>query len=112
MTQSTLLERKRKALVNAKLDSLKSKYGVHTDIVTVKNTKYRLDLDEEVLTNALIHHFERSVRLSLKGQFVAEGALIKIYENFYTKFGNLTEEGEAFMTEILENVAQKTEPIT
>ncbi|WP_340608305.1 hypothetical protein [Xenorhabdus bharatensis] len=111
MTELTLLERKRKALINAKLDALKKKYGCHSVIVKVGRTNCQLDLDEEILTNALIHHFEKSVILSLGGRFVAESALIKIYDNFYTKYGNLTEEGEAFINELLENVAQKTEPI-
>ncbi|PHM54453.1 hypothetical protein Xsto_04172 [Xenorhabdus stockiae] len=106
MTELTLLERKRKALINAKLDALQKKHGCHSVIVKVGRTNYRLDLDEEILNLALIELFEKDT-LAVGGEKI----LIDSYSNFYTKHGNLTIEGDAFMEVILEHIAQKTEPI-
>ncbi|MDC9591861.1 hypothetical protein PSI23_21935, partial [Xenorhabdus sp. XENO-10] len=58
MTQLTLLERKRKAFIHAKLGALQKKHGCHSVIVKVNRTNCRLDLDEEILTLALIKFFE------------------------------------------------------
>ncbi|WP_340617946.1 hypothetical protein [Xenorhabdus entomophaga] len=107
MTSSTLLERKRKAFIYAKLDTLKRKYGSYSEIVKVDGFNYRLDLDEEILNTALINPFEEDV-VAVKG----EKLLIESYNNFYTKHGNLTIEGDAFMEIILQHISKKTEPIT
>ncbi|AOM39993.1 hypothetical protein [Xenorhabdus hominickii] len=107
MTQLTLLERKRKALVHAKLDSLQIKFGTHTEIIKVGKINYRLDLGEEILTQALIKFFEDE----LDNNPHKPHALINTYNCFITKNGNLTSKGEDFMTHLLEYVAQKTEPI-
>ncbi|MDE9463677.1 hypothetical protein KKJ03_20305, partial [Xenorhabdus bovienii] len=66
MTQLTLLERKRKAFIHAKLDTLQKKHNSHSVIVKVAEINYRLDLDEEILTIALISIFEKNVILDLK----------------------------------------------
>ncbi|MBD2784159.1 hypothetical protein ID858_14040 [Xenorhabdus sp. DI] len=110
MTQLTLLERKRKALIQIKLDTLQKKHGCHSVIVKVAGVNYRLDLDEEILTIALIRFFELYV-LALKSKPIAEKLIVDTYNGFYTKFGNLTEEGNEFMNEILQLIAKKTEPI-
>ncbi|SFU98880.1 hypothetical protein [Xenorhabdus koppenhoeferi] len=110
MTQSTLLERKRKALIYAKLDTLKKKYGSYSEFIEVDNFNYRLDLDEEILTIALICSFERDV-LAVNKKSEAEQLIVDTYNSFYTQFGNLTEDGNAFINEVLKLVARKTEPI-
>ncbi|MCP9270345.1 hypothetical protein M5U04_20285 [Xenorhabdus sp. XENO-1] len=107
MTQSTLLERKRKAFIHAKLDVLKRKYGSYSEIVEVADFDYRLDLDEEILTLALIKFFENE--LDEHQHKLHE--LINTYDSFYNKFGNLTPEGNEFMNEILKRIAIKTEPM-
>ncbi|AOM42598.1 hypothetical protein [Xenorhabdus hominickii] len=107
MTQLTLLERKRKAFIHAKLDSLQKKHGCHSVIVKVNGTNCRLDLDEEILILALIKFFEDG--LDEHQHKLHE--LINTYDSFITKFGNLTAEGNEFMREILKIIAKKTEPI-
>ncbi|WP_426576743.1 hypothetical protein ACP179_20725 [Xenorhabdus stockiae] len=108
MHSSDLLSKKRKALINAKLDALQNKYGTHTEIVNVNGIKYQLDLDKNILSIALMRFFEfEAFKLGNK----AARSIIDSYESFYTIHGNLTKEGEAFINELLENVAQKTEPI-
>ncbi|MDC9596496.1 hypothetical protein [Xenorhabdus anantnagensis] len=107
MENTDLLTRKRKAFIHVKLDALKRKYGSYSEIVKVADFNYRLDLDEEILTLALISLFEKDV-VAVK----REELLIESYNNFYTKHGNLTEEGNEFMTEILKRIAIKTEPIS
>ncbi|AYA40653.1 hypothetical protein HZS38_09675 [Xenorhabdus nematophila] len=106
MAQLTLLERKRKALIYAKLDTLKKKYGSYSEFIEVNDFNYRLDLDEEILTLALINLFEKDA-VTAGG----EKLLIESYSNFYTQHGNLTIEGNEFINEILKLVAKKTEPI-
>ncbi|WP_323865732.1 hypothetical protein [Xenorhabdus cabanillasii] len=69
-----------------------------------------LDLDEEILTIALILFFELDV-LAVKKKPEAEQLIVDTYNGFYTKFENLTEDGNEFMNEILKLVARKTEPI-
>ncbi|CDH08007.1 conserved hypothetical protein [Xenorhabdus bovienii str. oregonense] len=85
MTQLTLLERKRKAFIHAKLDTLQKKHSSHSVIVKVAGINYRLDLDEEILNIALISLFEKNVILSLKGKLIAEDALVKSYDSFIPK---------------------------
>ncbi|CBJ83098.1 hypothetical protein XBJ2_2030008 [Xenorhabdus bovienii str. Jollieti] len=109
MTQLTLLERKRKAFIHAKLDTLQKKHSSHSVIVKVAEINYRLDLDEDVLNIALISLFEKNVILSLKGKLIAEDALVNSYDSFYTKNGDLTAEGNEFMKELLKIIAQKME---
>ncbi|PHM22132.1 hypothetical protein [Xenorhabdus ehlersii] len=111
MTQSTLLERKRKALIHVKLNALQKKHNCHSVVVKVGRFNYQLDLDEEILNGALIRFFEIYVQ-ELKSKQEAEKLIIRTYNSFYTKFGNLTEEGNEFMNEILKLIAKKTEPIT
>ncbi|WP_340608561.1 hypothetical protein [Xenorhabdus bharatensis] len=108
MTPSDLIVRKRKTLIDAKLNSLERKYGTHTEIVNVNGIKYQLDLDKNILSIALMRFFEFEV---FKLGKEAARRIIDSYESFYTIHGNLTKEGEAFINELLENVAQKTEPI-
>ncbi|MDC9606386.1 hypothetical protein [Xenorhabdus griffiniae] len=108
MTGLTLLERKRKAFINAKLGALQKKHGCHSVIVKVNGTNCRLDLDEEILTLALIKFFEDE--LDEHQHKLHE--LINTYDSFYNKHGNLTAEGNGFMNEILKLIAKKTEPIT
>ncbi|CDH01158.1 hypothetical protein [Xenorhabdus bovienii] len=110
MTQSTLLERKRKAFIHAKLDTLQKKHGSHSVFVKVADFNCRLDLDEEILNAALIRHFELYV-LELKSKPIAELLIMNTYNDLYTKHGNLTKKGNEFMNELLELIAQKTEPI-
>ncbi|MGJ0580695.1 hypothetical protein ACR71G_22320 [Xenorhabdus bovienii] len=107
MTQLTLLERKRKAFIHAKLDTLQKKHGSHSVFVKVADFNYRLDLDEKILTLALIKFFEDE--LDEHQHKLHE--LINTYDSFYNKFGNLTPEGNEFMNEILKLIAKKTEPI-
>ncbi|MGJ0626159.1 hypothetical protein [Xenorhabdus bovienii] len=107
MTQSTLLERKRKAFIHAKLDALQKKHGSHSVFVKESSVNCRLDLDEEILTLALIKFFEDE--LDEHQHKLHE--LISTYDSFYTKNGNLTPEGNEFMNEILKLIAKKTEPI-
>ncbi|MDE1492878.1 hypothetical protein [Xenorhabdus bovienii] len=109
MTQLTLLERKRKAFIHAKLDTLQKKHNSHSVIVKVAEINYRLDLDEEILTIALISIFEKNVILDLKNESTAEDALVNSYDSFYTKNGDLTAEGNEFMKELLKIIAQKME---
>jgi hypothetical protein len=108
MTPSYLIVKKRKALIDAKLNSLEKKYGTHTEIVTVNGIKYRLDLDSKILSIALMRFFEfEAFKLDKK----AARRIIDSYESFYTIHGNLTKEGEEFISEVLKDIAIKTEPI-
>ncbi|MEQ1968797.1 hypothetical protein ABLA30_17670 [Xenorhabdus nematophila] len=108
MTPSDLIARKRKALIDAKLNSLEKKYGAHTEIINVNGIKYQLDLDKNILSIALMHFFEfEAFKLGNK----AARSIINSYESFYTIHGNLTKKGNEFMNELLELIAQKTEPI-
>ncbi|MDC9612342.1 hypothetical protein PSI19_00255 [Xenorhabdus khoisanae] len=111
MTQSALLKRKRKAFINVKLNALQKKHGCHSVIVKTGGFNYQLDLDEEILNIALIRFFELDV-FALKSKQEAEELIVRTYNSFYTKFENLTEEGNEFMNEILKLIAKKTEPIT
>ncbi|MDC9591901.1 hypothetical protein PSI23_22180, partial [Xenorhabdus sp. XENO-10] len=71
-------------------------------------TNCRLDLDEEILTLALIKFFEDGL-----GEHQHKShELINTYNSFYTKHGILTAEGNEFINEILKLIAKKTEPIT
>ncbi|MCC8366527.1 hypothetical protein J8V57_09565 [Xenorhabdus sp. PB61.4] len=110
MTQSTLLERKRKALINAMLSTLQKKHGCHSVIVKVGRTNYRLDLDEEILNTALVRFFESDV-LALKSKPIAELLIMNTYNELYTKHGNLTPLGDEFINDLLKLIAKKTEPI-
>ncbi|MDE9467455.1 hypothetical protein [Xenorhabdus bovienii] len=110
MENTSLLARRRKAFIHAKLDTLQNKHGSHSVIVKVAGVNYRLDLDEEILNIALIRFFELDA-LASKNKQKAEQLLISTYNSFYTKFGNLTAEGNEFMNEILKLIAKKTEPI-
>ncbi|MEQ2027963.1 hypothetical protein ABLB84_19980 [Xenorhabdus szentirmaii] len=96
MKQPTLLERKRKAFIQVKLDTLQKKHGCHSVIVKVAGFNYMLDLDVETLTIALICSFERDV-LAVNKKSEAEQLIVDTYNSFYTKFGNLTEDGNEFM---------------
>ncbi|PHM67912.1 hypothetical protein [Xenorhabdus kozodoii] len=111
MTQSTLLERKRKAFIHVKLNALQKEHGCHSVIVKAGKFNYQLDLDEEILNTALILFFELDVMAEIRNIAEAEKLLVDSYNSFYTKFGNLTEEGNEFMNEILKLIAKKTEPI-
>ncbi|MEQ1977654.1 hypothetical protein ABLA76_17980, partial [Xenorhabdus sp. SGI240] len=59
----------------------------------------------------LIRFFELYV-FALKSRQEAEELIVRTYNSFYTKFGNLTKEGNEFMNEILKLIAKKTESIT
>ncbi|WP_047685728.1 MULTISPECIES: hypothetical protein [Xenorhabdus] len=110
MTKSTLLERKRMAFINVKLNALQKKHGCHSVIVKTGGFNYQLDLDEEILNIALIRFFELDV-FAVRSKAIAEKLLTDSYNSFYTKHGNLTAEGNEFMNEILKLIAKKTEPI-
>ncbi|WP_323861375.1 hypothetical protein, partial [Xenorhabdus szentirmaii] len=84
--------------------------GCHSVIVKVAGFNYMLDLDVEILTISLIRFFERDV-LAINKKSEAEQLIVDTYNSFYTKFGNLTEDGNEFMNKILKLVARKTEPI-
>ncbi|MEY0256606.1 hypothetical protein AB7X32_22995, partial [Morganella morganii] len=69
---------------------------------SVDGVQYQIDLDAEVLTQALISLYENSAYKD--GH--TEQQIINSYANYYNKNGNITPDGEMFISLITESIAK------
>ncbi|MGK5616021.1 hypothetical protein ACSNKO_18550 [Proteus mirabilis] len=98
MGKLTLLDKRRKHFIDAVFDYLKRKKKASTFERTINGTKYRVDLDTEVLKQALITLYENNTCRKEAG--MNDQQIISVYDSFYGKYGKLTDEGKAFMSDI------------
>ncbi|MBX6968232.1 MULTISPECIES: hypothetical protein [Providencia] len=98
MNKLTLLDKKRNHFVNAVFEHLKQKNKKSSFIRNVDGVSYQVDLDKELLRQSLISLFEKNICITnLK---MNELQIIGVYENFYSKYGNISNEGKDFISVI------------
>ncbi len=101
---STLLIKRRNTFVNAFFDYLKHKNKSTTFKKTIAGTKYQIDLDAEVLTQALINLYENNI--CRKECQMNDAQIIEMYTNYYNIKGFLTSDGKAFIQFITESIVE------
>ncbi|ATM85047.1 hypothetical protein [Yersinia frederiksenii] len=108
MSNIELINKRRKHIVDAKLESMMRKTNSHCVIVSLKDGgMYTVELSERVLIEALID-FEAEVYGEYKRLEAAEH-IINTYDSFLSKSGDhLTEAGKDFMNAIVKNIAETT----
>ncbi|CNI37374.1 hypothetical protein [Yersinia pekkanenii] len=106
MSNAELINKRRKNIVDAKLESMMRKTNSHCVIVSLKDGgMYTVELSERVLIEALIN-FEADVygeyKLLEAGKFI-----INTYDSFLSKDGgHLTKVGKDFMNTIVKYIAE------
>ncbi|RXA96924.1 hypothetical protein [Yersinia sp. 2105 StPb PI] len=108
MSNIELINKRRKHIVDAKLESMMRKTNSHCVIVSLKDGGMcTVELSERVLIEALID-FEAEVYGEYKRLEAAEH-IINTYDSFLSKSGDhLTEAGKDFMNAIVKNIAEMT----
>lgn len=106
MSNIELINKRRKHIVDAKLESMMRKTNSHCVIVSLKDGgMYTVELSERVLIEALID-FEVEVYGEYKRLEAAEH-IINAYDSFLSKSSDhLTEAGKDFMNAIVKNIAE------
>lgn len=106
MSNIELINKRRKHIVDAKLESMMRKTNSHCVIVSLKDGgMYTVELSERVLIEALID-FEAEIYGEYK-RLEAAGHIINTYDSFLSKNSDhLTEVGKDFMNDIVKNIAE------
>lgn len=104
MENNSLLYNRRKSFVNAFFDHLKKKGKSASFKRSVDGVKYQIDLDNEIFTQALITLYENK---ACKDAGYTEQQIINSYADYYNKNGNITPDGEMFISFITELIAEQ-----
>lgn len=104
MGNNSLLYNRRKSFVNAFFDHLKKKGKSASFKHSVDGVKYQIDLDNEIFTQALITLYENK---ACKDAGYTEQQIINSYADYYNKNGNITPDGEMFISFITELIAEQ-----
>ncbi|EPL4404978.1 TPA: hypothetical protein ACGW2D_001659 [Morganella morganii] len=115
MENNNILSNRRKSFTDAFFHHLKKKGKTASFKRSVDGVQYRIDLDAEVLTQALISIYENKV---CKDTGYTEQQIINSYANYYNQNGNITPDGEMFISLITKLIAEnmhrkefKNEPV-
>lgn len=102
-----LIETRRRHLVWAKLDSMMRRTGSYFQIVKLDDgTKLPVELDEDILTKALIKFFEAMIYDPHKRE-QAENLIAEHYSNCMG-VNKLTPDGVDFMNELIATLADQS----
>ncbi len=102
-----LIETRRRHLVRAKLNSMIRRTGSHFQIVELKDgTKLPVELDEDILTKALIKLFEAMISDTHKRE-QAERLIAEHYSNCMG-VNKLTPDGVDFMNALIATLAEQS----
>lgn len=104
MENNNLLSNRRKSFVNAFFDHLKKKGKAASFKRSVDGVQYQIDLDAEGLTQAMITLYENK---ACKDAGYTEQQIINSYADYYSKYGNITPDGEMFISFITELIAEQ-----
>ncbi|HHG9959543.1 TPA: hypothetical protein ACPZLH_000661 [Yersinia enterocolitica] len=106
MSNIELINKRRKHIVDAKLESMMRKTNSHCVIVSLKDGgMYTVELSERVLIEALID-FEAEIYGEYK-RLEAGEFIINTYDSFLSKSSDhLTEVGKDFMNSLVKNIAE------
>lgn len=104
MGKNNILSNRRKSFTDAFFHHLKKKGKAASFKRSVDGVKYQIDLDAEVLTRALISLYENKV---CKDAGYTKQQIINSYANYYNKNGNITPDGEMFISLITELIAEQ-----
>ncbi|MEM8347458.1 hypothetical protein Q4S20_13635 [Morganella morganii] len=78
-------------------------FDTHAFKRSIDGVKYQIDLDAEVLTQALISLYENK---ACKDAGYTVQQILDSYANYYNKNGNITPDGEMFISLITELIAE------
>lgn len=105
--KNNLIETRRRHLVQAKLDSMMRRTGSHFQIIKLEDgSKLPVELDEDILTKALIKFFEAMIYDSHKCK-QAEHLIAEHYSNC-TGVHKLTPDGVDFMNALIATLAEQS----
>lgn len=114
MENNNILSNRRKSFTDAFFHHLKKKGKSVSFKRSVDGVKYQIDLDAEVLTQALISLYENK---ACKDGYTDQ-QIINSYAGYYSDNGNITPDGEVFISLITESIAEnmhrkefKNEPV-
>lgn len=115
MENNNILSNRRKSFTDAFFHHLKKKGKSASFKRSVDGVKYQIDLDAKVLTRALISLYENK---ACKDAGYTMQQILDSYANYYNKNGNITPDGEMFISLITELIAEnmhrkefKNEPV-
>lgn len=104
--KTNLIETRRRHLVRAKLDSMMRRTGSYFQIVRLEDgTKLPVELDEDILTKALIKFFEAMIYDTHKRP-EAESIIAGHYLSCRSKNETLTTRGDEFMNALIATLAE------
>ncbi len=103
MENNKILSNRRKSFTDAFFHHLKKKGKSASFKRSVDGVKYQVDLDAEVLTQALISLYENK---ACKDTGYTVKQILDSYANYYNKNGNITPDGEMFISLITELIAE------
>ncbi|EQB0735386.1 hypothetical protein ACYAXE_001822 [Klebsiella oxytoca] len=105
--KTNLIETRRRHLVRAKLDSVMRRTGSYFQIVKLEDgTKLPVELDEDILTKALIKLFEAMIYDNHKRE-QAEHLIAEHYSNCMG-VNKLTPDGVDFMNAVIATLAEQS----
>ncbi|CDH24455.1 hypothetical protein [Xenorhabdus bovienii] len=104
MENTSLLARRRKSFINAFFEHLRKKGKTSSFKRKVNGIEYQIDLDDKVLTQALINLYENKV---CKSAGMNEQQIISSYAEYFNNYGDLTPAGKEFISFITELIAKK-----
>ncbi|HGA5699011.1 TPA: hypothetical protein ACIS09_001666 [Salmonella enterica subsp. enterica serovar Birkenhead] len=105
---STLLEKRRDRVINAKLDSLARHVGKHIQLANLSDgSRVPVELTPEILEKALIKVFESGI-YETKGRERAEKIITDHYSDCMSKaYSKLTPHGMTFMNAVIDELAER-----
>ncbi|KNZ82626.1 hypothetical protein AFL46_19880 [Providencia stuartii] len=104
MEKLTLLDKRRKHFIDATFDYLKKKKKSNVFERIVDGIKYKIELDVEVLKQALIVLYENNICRKEAG--INDQQIMGVYDSFYTKNGTLSNDGKDFISVITKLIAE------
>ncbi|MBE8612061.1 hypothetical protein CYG68_06465 [Morganella morganii] len=103
MENNNILSNRRKSFTDAFFHHLKKKGKAASFRRTVNGVQHEIDLDAGVLTQALISLYENKI---CKDAGYTEQQIINSYANYYSENGNITPDGEMFISLITKSIAE------